>query len=218
MKKRIIAIATAFLPMIVFAQLKTTPGATHAPAIAVTAGSTNGGPEVNIYPASLSWSSDSLQVEGRYDIQFSPRGTSTNPKHNLSFFANGISFIGADEATDVRLMDSLKSDIMPEFKLYVSSGIRTEQIKVDFKQSWPDYVFEKEYQVPSLEETKSYVEQHKHLPGVPSAAEVNQNGINLGQMDAILLQKLEEMTLQMIALNERLKKLEEENARLRGKE
>jgi DNA-binding winged helix-turn-helix (wHTH) protein len=59
-------------------------------------------------------------------------------------------------------------------------------------------VFEKDYELPSLEEIKSYIDQHKHLPEVPSAKEMEQNGINLSEMNMILLRKIEELTLHVI--------------------
>jgi hypothetical protein len=67
----------------------------------------------------------------------------------------------------------------------------------------------------SLEETKAFIDANKHLPEVPSASEIEKNGIHLGEMNMLLLKKVEELTLNLIAINERLKQIENENKELR---
>lgn len=81
--------------------------------------------------------------------------------------------------------------------------------------SWADFVFHKDYQLPTLAEVEKYIAKHSHLPGIPTEAEVAENGVDLGDMNAKLLQKIEELTLYMIdmkkeneAMKERLKALE----------
>ena len=71
-----------------------------------------------------------------------------------------------------------------------------------------DRVFEADYALMPLEELAAYIAQHKHLPGVPGEAEMLEQGVNLGEMQATLLQKIEELTLHVMALkqeNDRLK-------------
>ena len=65
---------------------------------------------------------------------------------------------------------------------------------------WPDYVFAEGYKLRSLEETKAYIDTHKHLPEVPSAQEIEENGVALGEMNMLLLKKIEELTLHQIQL------------------
>jgi len=101
--------------------------------------------------------------------------------------------------------------------LYVQTGILTEKVKVALATStdWSDYVFEKNYKLRSLEEVKSYVEVNKHLPGVPSANELmEQGGIDIGKMDAKLLEKIEELTLYSVQLKEENKALSDRLAKL----
>lgn len=103
------------------------------------------------------------------------------------------------------------------YKLYVQTGILTEKVKVALVNTgdWADYVFEKSYKLNSLEEVKTFVEKNKHLPGVPSASElVEQGGIDLGKMDAKLMEKIEELTLYVIQLNEQNKALSKRIAEL----
>lgn len=93
------------------------------------------------------------------------------------------------------------------FKLYVEGGVRTRQVKVD-TDSWADFVFEPSYKLPSLNDIEAYIKANKHLPGVPSAKELKKEGMNLGDMHKIQMQKIEELTLYTIQLkkeNEALK-------------
>lgn len=85
----------------------------------------------------------------------------------------------------------------PSDKLAVNGNIRAREIKVE-ATNWPDYVFTKSYRLPTLEETENHIKEKGHLPGIPSAAEVKANGIDLGEMNAKLLQKIEELTLHLI--------------------
>jgi len=103
-----------------------------------------------------------------------------------------------------------------EYKLFVKNGIRTEKVKVDVGSTtgWADYVFKKDYKLRTLEEVEKYIIEKGHLPNVPSADEVVENGVNLGEMDAKLLEKVEELTLYSIEQNKQIKKLQEENRQL----
>ena len=92
-------------------------------------------------------------------------------------------------------------------KVEVNGNIRAKEIKVE-TANWPDYVFAEGYQLPSLQETARYIEANKHLPGVPKAAEIEQNGLSLGEMNKILMQKIEELTLHMIDKDKRIEALE----------
>jgi len=83
---------------------------------------------------------------------------------------------------------------------------------------WADYVFNKNYKLLSLSDVEKHIEEKGHLPNVPSAVEVVKNGINLGEMDAKLLEKIEELTLYVIQLNKDVKKLEEENKAFKNKD
>jgi hypothetical protein len=82
---------------------------------------------------------------------------------------------------------------------------------------WPDYVFKPSYNLPSLNEVEIFLQKNNHLPDVPSAAEVEKNGIDLGDNQAILLKKVEELTLYMIELNKKVEALGKENEKLKKK-
>jgi hypothetical protein len=85
----------------------------------------------------------------------------------------------------------------PKNKLDVNGTIHSKEVKVDML-NWPDYVFAKEYDLPTLQATEKHIKEKGHLPGIPSAVEVKANGIDLGDMNAKLLQKIEELTLHLI--------------------
>jgi hypothetical protein len=104
-------------------------------------------------------------------------------------------------------------DQMPgNYLLYVAQGIMTEKVKVALRSTgdWADYVFADGYQLRSLEEVEQFVKENKHLPGVPSAEEVHQSGIDVAAMDAKLLEKIEELTLYMIELKKENQALRQE--------
>lgn len=86
------------------------------------------------------------------------------------------------------------------YKLYVQDGILTEKVRVAVKNTtdWADYVFKKDYKLMPVSQLNSYIAANNHLPGVPSAEEVVNKGIDLQQMDATLLKKVEELTLYML--------------------
>lgn len=81
-------------------------------------------------------------------------------------------------------------------------------IKVDV-YNWPDFVFKNDYELMSFMDLENFINKNHHLPGVPSENEVHSNGVDLGEMNKVLLQKVEELTLYVIDLNKRIKELEE---------
>ncbi|WP_118976588.1 hypothetical protein [Taibaiella koreensis] len=87
-----------------------------------------------------------------------------------------------------------------DYKLYVESGILTERVRVAVMNTadWADYVFGKDYKMRTLPQLEQFIQQNKHLPDVPSAAEAVAQGIDLQKMDARLLQKVEELTLYIL--------------------
>jgi predicted RNA-binding protein with TRAM domain len=96
------------------------------------------------------------------------------------------------------------------YKLFVKDGIKTEKVKVEIANvnGWADYVFEKDYDLMPLKELQSFIKRNKRLPEVPSATEAVSNGIELKEMNVLLLKKVEELTLHILKLNERIEKLE----------
>ncbi|PKP47552.1 MAG: hypothetical protein CVT95_05545 [Bacteroidetes bacterium HGW-Bacteroidetes-12] len=101
--------------------------------------------------------------------------------------------------------------------LAVAGKISAEEVEISFSSTWPDFVFSTSYELNTLAQVEEYITKHSHLPNVPSAEDVAKNGINIAEMDAILLQKIEELTLYTIAQQKQLdeqQKLIEEQSKL----
>lgn len=107
----------------------------------------------------------------------------------------------------------------PQQKLHVKGTVYSTEVRVDVAAgTGPDYVFEKDYKLPSLEEIKTYIDRHKHLPEVPSAKEMEENGVNLGEMNLMLLKKIEELTLYFIQKDNQIKILQNQINEIKSKE
>jgi len=98
----------------------------------------------------------------------------------------------------------------PDAPLTVKGVIHTNEVRVDMNApiQGPDYVFEKDYNLLSLKELETYINQNKHLPEVPSAKEMEANGLNLKEMNLILLKKVEELTLHLIEKEKKMTSME----------
>jgi hypothetical protein len=88
----------------------------------------------------------------------------------------------------------------PAEKLAVNGNIRSKEVKVE-SANWPDYVFNEDYKISSLAELEVFLRSNRHLPEIPSAETVAQEGISLGEMNGKLLKKIEELTLYLIEQN-----------------
>jgi len=102
---------------------------------------------------------------------------------------------------------SLAVNTLTANNIRVDDLLCAKEIKVQLADCWPDYVFSKDYNLMPLREVEDFITENQHLPNVPSAAEVEANGINVGEMNAILLKKMEEMTLYIIALQKQIDEL-----------
>jgi|GEM_PF-754474 len=96
------------------------------------------------------------------------------------------------------------------YKLFVEGGILTEKVKVALRSSanWADYVFAEDYKLMPLSEVEQFIKENKHLPGVASATELSKNGLDIAEMQAKHMEKIEELTLYLI---EKDKKIEAQN-------
>ena len=100
------------------------------------------------------------------------------------------------------------------YRLAVDGNVVAEEIKVELSQNWPDFVFTKNYGLPTLEQVERHILDKGHLENIPSAAEVKLNGIRLGEMNAKLLQKIEELTLYTIQQEKKIIGLENDNKKI----
>ncbi len=97
----------------------------------------------------------------------------------------------------------------PDAKLAVKGNIYAHKVKVTLT-GWSDFVFEPDYKLPSIYEMEQYIKTHKHLPGIPNETEVKEKGIDVGEMNKLLLQKVEEQMLYIIELQKQMDALKQE--------
>jgi len=100
------------------------------------------------------------------------------------------------------------------FKLAVKGNMVAERVKVALQPNWPDFVFSKDYPLPTLQEVEKHLVENGHLKEIPSAAEVKKEGFFLEEMDAKLLQKIEELTLYAIAQEKKINEQAKRNKNL----
>jgi hypothetical protein len=125
---------------------------------------------------------------------------------NAKLHVNGTMLIGGNS-----------DRIATGYNLSVAGKIIAEEVKVQLKASWPDYVFADNYNLMPIEDLEKSIRQHKHLPNIPAAAEVEKEGISLGDMNKRLMEKVEELTLYIIDLNKKNNALAERVQQLEQK-
>ncbi|HEX8547396.1 MAG TPA: hypothetical protein VF691_10575 [Cytophagaceae bacterium] len=138
-------------------------------------------------------------------LRFFTNGSGAGQRQNMKEtmkMTNGKVVIG-DEDNSLNISSS-------SYSLFVEKGILTERLKVAVGNSsnWADYVFDKNYKRLSLSEVERFVNKNKHLPGIPSGDEMVKNGMDVLEMNAKLLEKIEELTLHTIELNKKYEALE----------
>lgn len=138
---------------------------------------------------------------------------------HLDQAASRFSFLSAPAGTEIFTIQGTGNvgigTTNPTQKLAVNGTIRAKEVIVD--TGWSDYVFDDTYRLAPLAEVEAHIKAEKHLPGIPSAAEVARGGISLGDMQAKLLAKIEELTLHQIEQEKRIARLERENASLKNR-
>ncbi len=131
-----------------------------------------------------------------------------NDSDKVVFYGDGSAFIQGRVG--------IGSAVPADFALAVDGKIKTKEVLVTL-DNWPDYVFSEGYNLSPINEVKNFIDQNNHLPGMPTAEEVEMNGASLGDVQKRLLEKVEELTLYLIEQNERLENLERENELLISK-
>jgi len=101
------------------------------------------------------------------------------------------------------------------YKLAVNGTAIATAITVKLNTNWPDYVFKKDYALPALSDVKTFVDQNQHLPEIPSEQDIAKDGQNVGEMNKLLLKKVEELTLYLIEKDRQDKELREQLGELK---
>lgn len=132
-------------------------------------------------------------------------------RNNSTTFTNAMKIRTSDGKVGIGNVSTFPTNsLYNNYKLFVSGGILTDEIRVKLSASgtWADYVFAKDYELKPLSEVEAYITKNGHLPNVPSAAEVKEDGINVADMARIQQEKIEELTLYIIEQNKRIEALE----------
>lgn len=151
-------------------------------------------------------------------------GAGANRYFQFDNFQGNLRFISQDASGASEKMRILNDGTIgiatttpdPNYKLSVNGKIRAKEVVVE--TDWPDFVFAEDYKLPSLAEVEHFIKKHKHLPDIPSQQQVADQGVNLGEMQAKLLQKIEELTLHMIELKKENQALQKRLDELEAKE
>ncbi len=143
--------------------------------------------------------------DGNIILQTADNGGAGSPINSwntgLKIMNNGIVGIGIVDPAKLQNTD---------YKLNVNGGIRAILVKVYEVNSWADYVFEKDHKLINLYQLEEFINSNKHLPGIPSAQEVKEQGVDLLEMDAKLLAKVEELSLYIISLQKEMDELKKQ--------
>ncbi|MDG1850188.1 MAG: hypothetical protein P8I82_06870 [Flavobacteriales bacterium] len=145
--------------------------------------------------------SSSMDIKGNFYFRNTNKGGGLATAHPIGIQRDGTVTMGVWETYDNSVRDT------QGHRLMVNGGILCERVKVIADVPNSDHVFEKDYDLLPLSQVKQFILENKHLPEVPSAAEFKENGYNLGEMDDLLLRKVEELTLYIIRLEEEIKDL-----------
>lgn len=123
----------------------------------------------------------------------------------------GTTYIGpkADLAAEGKL-SKFNQNYLSKYCLWVEKGVVSEDFAFAGVDRWQDCVFNSDYDLLPLEEVKSFIDQNKHLPHVPSEKSIKENGYTAHEMNMIFMQKIEELTLYTISLNETIKEMKKE--------
>jgi len=125
-----------------------------------------------------------------------------NDAGNIYMCGDGLGAVGIGVNT---------GNIPAGYMLAVDGKIISEELKVQLSGNWPDYVFADHYHLKPLKEVEKYIATHKHLPNIPSASEVEKNGIEIGDMQKRLMEKIEELTLYILDLQKQIDDLNKTN-------
>ncbi len=158
-----------------------------------------------------------LHINADGTSQASYPGATASQQAKVQLFVNQSNVTGGGLAisTEGGFFD-LNDGYITYLPLSSGQGLRVQgELKV-VDLAWPDYVFEDNYELASLEEVEQHIDTHGHLPDVPSAATVEADGVDLGEMNVILLRKIEEMTLRQIELHKAVTRLQNELTGLKG--
>ncbi|MFT5889972.1 MAG: hypothetical protein ACI9Y7_000060 [Dokdonia sp.] len=131
-------------------------------------------------------------------------GTSTTQGYKIQTSENSPLIIN-DLLTASKNYVAINTTYVPqEYRLAVGGKVLAEGVRIELQKQWPDYVFANDYQLKTIEEVSAFIQDNGHLPNVPAAATIETEGIDLGEMQVIQMEKIEELTLYIISLKKEI--------------
>jgi hypothetical protein len=178
---------------------------------------------MNIYSSAVPAASSKIWVSNTaYSYNFGIDNTGIGRIGSNINYANQINLINfrtdANDMPMVWIGNKKPQGVHADFSFAVQGKIVAQSVYVTaaIASNWADYVFEKDYKLPRLAELEKYYLKNKHLPEVPSTQEVAEKGIDLGEMNTLLLKKVEELTLYVVDLNKKVEVLQKQNERFKN--
>ncbi len=174
---------------------------------AVVHGRSADGREADLVGTYQGWDADGVYLAG-YNAINAPGSRNTR---RIYMGGAGSETLVADLASQRVGIGVTLAEMPAGYALAVDGRVICEELRVRNSASWPDYVFEADYQLPSLQEVQQHIAEKGHLPGIPSAAEVSaQGGMEVGEMQRLLLEKVEQLTLYTIETDKQNTQLRKE--------
>jgi hypothetical protein len=154
-------------------------------------------------------------VSYRYGWRFIPGSDTSYPSPVFTIDQTGNTTISGNTYVAKNL--GIGTTNTSGYQLAVNGNAIANSLTLQLYGTWPDYIFDKSYQLLPLTDVQAYIDKNHHLPEVPSAADVARDGMNVGPMNEVLVKKVEELTLYMIELNKQLKDQQLEITKLKKK-
>lgn len=160
---------------------------------------------------------DGIQTYFGKDTDHDDAWIGTNSKHGLYLGTDGKSSLYFDvdnNNTYIGLRDvdvaQIRQDLKKKYTLFVAKGMLSEDYGIGPRSTWSDFVFSKDYALKTIPEVEEFISENNHLPDVPSAKQVAEEGYSQHDMNKILLQKIEELTLYTIQQQKEIQELKSE--------
>lgn len=134
-------------------------------------------------------------------------GFGTFSNHTMRIFANSVAVMNIDPLGNVGIGVQTP---LAGYRLSVNGSIKAKELVIE-TTGWPDYVFAENYKTLSLSELEEFIHLYHHLPNIPAAVDLEEKGLAVGEMQKLMMEKIEELTLHIIELNKRIESLEHAN-------
>ncbi len=161
-------------------------------------------------PNNSEYQANAFQIIGNDQCLYMGASSTSSPRVSyiqsaqLGFASNTLSLNARGGSVTIGTTDS------HGYTLAVNGSINTESITCMTYPNWPDYVFAENYNLTPLKDIETFIYKNKHLPEIPSADDINKKGVNLGEMNTLLLKKVEELTLYIIDLNKQIQQIKQQ--------